>query len=80
MLQTCQDFSQMFLNAPVYLPRFYTFVPVRSLYYTPIDFWLWEYLKSEVYAFNPQIASDLKDAHGLQVQYIPHAMVRPSVL
>ena len=45
-----------------------------------IDFWLWEYLKPRVYAFNPQTVSDLKDAIRREIQQIPHDTARVLVL
>ena len=47
---------------------------------TPVDFWLWGYVKSKVYQFHPQTASDLKDAIRTAIQDIPIAMVRATVL
>ena len=54
--------------------------PPRSPDLTPMDFWLWGYLKSKVYQFRPQTASDLKDAIRTAIQEIPIAMVRAAVL
>ena len=54
--------------------------PPRSPDLTPLDFWLWGYLKSKVYALNPQTASDLKDAIRREMQQIPLAMARAAVL
>ena len=36
--------------------------PESSFYLTPMDFWLWKYVKSKVYQFYPQTVSNLKDA------------------
>lgn len=47
---------------------------------TSMDFWLWRYQKSKVYTFNPQTTSDLKDAIRRQIQQIPLAIVRASML
>lgn len=41
----------------VYLPPFHVSLAAGI---TPMDFSLWRYLKSKVYAFNPHTASDLK--------------------
>ena len=45
-----------------------------------MDFWLWGYVKSKVYKFHPQTASDLKDANRTAIREIPIAMVRTTEL
>ena len=45
-----------------------------------MDFCLKGYLKSRVYAFNPQIAFDLNDAIRREIQQIPLDIVRASMI
>ena len=54
--------------------------PPKSPDLTPMDFWLWGYMKSKVYEFYPQSVSHLKDAVRAAIQEIPIAMVRAAVL
>ena len=54
--------------------------PPRSPDLTPMDFCLWGYVKSKVYQFHPQTASDLKDAIRTETQEISIAMVRAAML
>ena len=41
--------------------------PPRSPDLTPMDFWLWGYVKSKVYQFHPQTVSDLKHATRIAI-------------
>lgn len=50
--------------------------PPRSPDLTPLDFFLWGYLKSRVYADNPRTLEDLKDAIRLEMQSIKAEMLQ----
>ena len=54
--------------------------PARSPDLTPIDFWLWGFMKSKVYQFHPQTVSDLKDSIRTAIREISVAMKRDVVL
>ena len=45
-----------------------------------MDFWLRGYVKSKVYQFHPQSASDLKDGIRTAIRKIPIAMVLAAVV
>lgn len=49
--------------------------PARSPDLSPCDFFLWGYLKGEVYKHRPRTLRDLKDAIQLEVRRIPQAML-----
>jgi hypothetical protein len=50
--------------------------PARSPDLTPCDYFLWGYLKSEVFKHRPRTLQDLKDAIRLEVARIPQQMLR----
>lgn len=35
-------------------------VPARSLYLTPLDFFVWSYIKSQMYTTNPDLLNELR--------------------
>ena len=45
-----------------------------------MDLWLWRNVKSNVYQFQPQTLSDVKDAIRTPIQEIPTSMVNAAVL
>ena len=49
--------------------------PVRSPDLTPCDYFLWGYLKAEVFKHRPMTLQALKDAIRLKVARIPHDML-----
>ena len=46
--------------------------PAHSPDLTPLDFYLWGYLKSRVYQGSPKTLQDLKTAIGREIRRIPH--------
>jgi hypothetical protein len=50
--------------------------PARSPDLTPLDFWLWGYLKGIVYAQSPKTIPDLKQAISDAISDIPNQMVK----
>lgn len=54
--------------------------PARSPDLSPLDFWLWEYLKNKVYAKPPETLADLKTAIRQAVQAIPSTMINNAIL
>ena len=50
--------------------------PARSPDLTPLDFWLWGYLKEIVYAQSPKTIPDLKQAISDAISQIPNRMVQ----
>ena len=53
--------------------------PPRSLDFTPVDFWLWGYLKSRVYQSGPSTLSELKDSIRREVSFIHPDMLHSAV-
>ncbi|GFS68709.1 uncharacterized protein TNCV_1959131 [Trichonephila clavipes] len=53
--------------------------PPRSPDLTPVDFWLWGYLKSRVYLSGPSSLSELKDAIHREVSSIHPDMLHSAV-
>lgn len=57
-----------------------TAIPVlgmaRSLYLNPCDFWLWDYLKSKVFATKTNTMAELKDCIRNVVDAKPISMIR----
>ena len=49
--------------------------PARSPDLTPCDYFLWGYLKAEVFKHCPRTLQALKDAIRLEVALIPHDML-----
>jgi len=49
--------------------------PARSPDLTPCDYFLWGYLKAEVFKHRPRTLQELKDAIRLEVARIPHDML-----
>ncbi|GFW39735.1 uncharacterized protein TNCV_3189061 [Trichonephila clavipes] len=58
--------------------RRYPWIP-RSPDLTPVDFWLWGYLKSHVYLSSPSSLSELKDAIRREVSSILPDMLHTAV-
>lgn len=54
--------------------------PPRSPDLTPMDFWLWGYLKSKVYIGAPKTLPDLKDSIVREFQQIPLVMVKSAII
>ena len=50
--------------------------PARSPDLTPLDFWLWGYLKGIVYAQSPKTILNLKQAISDAISDIPNQMVK----
>lgn len=50
--------------------------PARSPDLSACDFWLWGYLKSKVYARNPQSISDLKNIIVSEISAVPKSIIR----
>ena len=50
--------------------------PARSPDLTPLDFWLWGYLKEIVYTQSPKTIPDLKQAISDAISQIPNQMVQ----
>ena len=62
-LLLCQQFGVRIISRHFQFPW-----PPRSSDLTPMDFWLWGYVKSKVHQFDPQTESDLKDAIKIMVR------------
>ncbi|GFX48412.1 uncharacterized protein TNCV_4614081 [Trichonephila clavipes] len=58
--------------------RRYPWLP-RSTDLTPVDFWLWGYLKSHVYLSDPSSLSELKDAIRREISSIHPDMLQSAV-
>ena len=66
-----QLLKQHFTDARVISGHFPTTWPPRSLDITPCDFWLWGFLKVNIYSRRPVSVADLKDSircHDLDIR------------
>ena len=54
--------------------------PARSPDLSPLDFWLWGYLKNKVYSHSAAILKELRDAIEDELPAIPAVMVHNATL
>ena len=54
--------------------------PARSPDLSPLDFWLWGYLKDKVYSHSVATLQELRDAIEDELQSIPAGMVHNATL
>ena len=54
--------------------------PARSPDLSPLDFWLWGYLKDKVYSHSVATLQELRDAIEDELQSIPAVMVHNATL
>ncbi|GBM90703.1 hypothetical protein AVEN_154643-1 [Araneus ventricosus] len=74
-----QVLRQTFTDERVISPDFPTAWPPRSPDLTPCDFWLWGFIRDQIYGEHPPALSHLKDSIIRHIRGINEDLLRSSV-